>query len=71
MDFPLLFTHIPQIIQLQGKFKQAKIATIRKLVDKLKHPDKNPKQNRVGKVERYQNVLNQLKVSFFFSFESN
>ncbi|XP_055326956.1 serum response factor-binding protein 1 [Sitodiplosis mosellana] len=50
-----------QIIQLQGKFKQAKVATVRKLVDKLKHPEKNPKQNRAAKSERYQNVLNQIK----------
>ncbi|XP_031638587.1 uncharacterized protein LOC116350791 [Contarinia nasturtii] len=50
-----------EIIQLQGKFKQAKIVTIRKIVNKLKQPEKNSKQNRVGKLERYQNVLNQLK----------
>lgn len=53
-----------QIIQLQGKFKQAKVGTIRKLVDKLKRPEKNPKQNRAAKSERYQNVLNEIKVSF-------
>lgn len=52
-----------QIIQLQGKFKQAKVGTVRKLVTKLKHPEKNPKQNRASKTERYQNVLNQIKVS--------
>lgn len=54
-----------QIIQTQEKFKQAKVGTIRKIVGKLKHPEKNPKQNRTAKVDRYQNVLNQLKVSAY------
>lgn len=58
------FTHLLflQIIHAQGKFKQAKVSTIRNLVKKLKHPEKNPKQNRAGKAERYQNVLNHIKV---------
>lgn len=51
-----------QIIHAQGKFKQAKVSTIRNLVKKLKHPEKNPKQNRAAKTERYQNVLNHIKV---------
>lgn len=59
-----------QIIQLQAKFKQAKVATVRKLVDKLKHPDKNPKQNRAAKAERYKNVLNQIKVDFVFKIST-
>lgn len=51
-----------QIIQRQGKFKQAKIETIRKIVNKLKQSEKKQQQNSAAKKERYQNVLNQLKV---------
>lgn len=58
---------ILQILQAQGKFKQAKVSVIRRLVEKLKHPEKNPKQNRASKVERYQNVLNHIKVRTTFS----
>lgn len=59
---------ILQIIHAQEKFKQAKVSTIRNLVKKLKHPEKNPKQNLAAKAERFQNVLNQIKVCSFLKF---
>lgn len=53
-----------QILKYQGKFKQAKVNTISKLVHKLKEPEKITKKvkNPEAKLERYKNVLDYLKV---------
>lgn len=56
------YFYVLQILKFQGKFKEAKINTIRKLVQKIKHPEKNPKQNTTSKLDRYKNVLDTLKV---------
>lgn len=53
----------PQIIKHQKDFKKGKVFAIRKIVQKINRPDKNAKENQAGKKERFESVLNVIKVS--------
>lgn len=52
-----------QIIKHQSVFKKGKIFATRKLVQKIKTPKKSAKQNEAAKTERFESVLNAIKVS--------
>lgn len=58
---PVFLPH-SQIIKHQGVFKKGQLFAIRKVVQKIKKPEKTPKQNTDAKKDRLEGVLNVLKV---------